>query len=87
MREREKREGEARAWERGRAPVARGPERARLGRAGLSRTAGQNPAARTTAGRKPIREMKTKIGLGKRAIKHDIRQRNMLRHDATLMST
>jgi hypothetical protein len=69
MREREKREG-VRAWERGRAPVARGPERA-----GLGRTVGQNLAARTTAGRKPIREMKTKTGLGKHAIKHDIRQK------------
>jgi hypothetical protein len=48
MKERERREG-ARAWVRGRARGARGPERA-----GLGRTACQNPATRTTTDRNPI---------------------------------
>jgi hypothetical protein len=69
MKERERKEG-ARAWGRGSAPGACGPERA-----GLGRTAGQNPAARTTTVRILIREMKTKTRLGKHAIKHDIRQK------------
>jgi hypothetical protein len=79
MRERERREG-ARAWGRGRALGARGPERVGLGQAGLGRTAGQNPAARTTTDRNPIREMKTKTRLGTHVIKHDIRQK---KYDST----
>jgi hypothetical protein len=55
---------------RGRALGARGPERA-----GLGRTAGQNPATHTSTYQNPIREMKTKTRLGKQAIKHDIRQK------------
>jgi hypothetical protein len=51
-----------------------GPEWAGLGRTGLGRIAGQNPAVRTTD-RNPIREMKTEMRLGKHAIKHDIRQK------------
>jgi hypothetical protein len=60
-----------------------GGARAGAGRPRLGRTAGQNPAACTTADRKPIRDMKTETRLGKHAIEHDIRQRNMIRHDAT----
>jgi hypothetical protein len=55
---------------RGRAPGARGPERA-----GLGHTAGQNHVARTTTYWNPIREKKTETRLGKHAIKHDIGQK------------
>jgi hypothetical protein len=72
MKERERREG--RMGE-GQGAGARGPEQAGLGRAGLGCTTGQNPTARTTTDRNPIREMKTETRLGKHAIKHDIRQK------------
>jgi hypothetical protein len=50
MREMERREG-ARAWGRGRASGARGPEQA-----GLGHVAGQKPTTRTTTDRNPSRE-------------------------------
>jgi hypothetical protein len=52
-----------------------GQSRAELGQAGLGHTAGQNPAARATTHRNPIREMKTERRLGKHAIRYDIRQK------------
>jgi hypothetical protein len=89
MRERETRGGAARTWGRGRG--ARGTRaEARpswAGVAGLGRIAGQNPVARTPTDRNPIREAKSETRRGKHTIKHDIRQRNMIRHDATPMST
>jgi hypothetical protein len=50
---------------RGHAQGSRGRKgvRAELGRAGLGRTAGQNPVARTTTYRKSIREAKSKTEL------------------------
>jgi hypothetical protein len=80
MKERERKEG-ARMGEGQGAGGARarvgqaGSCWARLGRVGLGRTAGQNPVARTTTDRNPIREMKTETRLGKHAIKQDIRQK------------
>jgi hypothetical protein len=52
-----------------------GGARTRADRAGLGRTAGQNPAARTTTDRNPIHKMKTEMTLGKHVIKDDIRQK------------
>jgi hypothetical protein len=46
-----------------RALGARGPSWATLGRAGLGRTAGQNPVARTTTDRNSIREAKSEMEL------------------------
>jgi hypothetical protein len=57
------------------------------GRAGLGHTAGQNPMARTTTDRKSNAKWNPKRDKATHAIKHEIRQRIMIRHDATLMST
>jgi hypothetical protein len=63
------------------------PGRAGLGRAGLGRVAGQNPTARTTTDRNYNRGSKSEMRRGEHEIKHDIRQKNMLWHDATPMTT
>jgi hypothetical protein len=59
MRERETRGGHGRQGRAGRA----GPGWAGSGQAGLGRTAGQNPVARTTTDRKSIREAKSQTEL------------------------
>jgi hypothetical protein len=61
----------------GRARGTRGAQ-ARLGRAWTLRGSNTN--------RNSDREPKSEPGRDEHAIKHDIRQRNMLRHDATLMT-
>jgi hypothetical protein len=44
-------------------PGQAGPDRVGLGWAGLGRTVGQNPVARTTTDRNPIRETKSETRL------------------------
>jgi hypothetical protein len=86
MKERERREG-VRAWVRGKASGARGPERAGLGRTRLGRTACQNPATRTTTDRNPIVNRNPKRDETNTRLNTTSDKRNMLRHDATLMTT
>jgi hypothetical protein len=64
-----------------------GPSWAWPGRARLGHTVGQNPVARTTTDRNPNAKQNPKRDEATHAIKHDIRQRNMPRHDATPMTT
>jgi hypothetical protein len=56
-------------------------------KAGLGRVAGRNPTARTTTDRNSNRGSKSETRRGEHTIKHDIRQKNMLRHNATSMTT
>jgi hypothetical protein len=87
MREREK--GGGAHMGRGRAPGAHGPRpgRAGPGRAGLGRTMGQNPAARTTIDRKPNAKRNPQRDKTNARLNTISNKRNMLRHDATPMTT
>jgi hypothetical protein len=53
----------------------------------LGCTAGQQPTTSTTTDQNPNAKQNPKQDKATHAIKHDIKQRNMPRHDATLMST
>jgi hypothetical protein len=55
------------------------------GRVGPDRGLGQKPTARTTTNRK--KSANRKPNRDGRVIRHNMRQINMLRHDATPMST
>jgi hypothetical protein len=80
MRQMDLGEGGAHGW--AGAPGVRGPDRAELGRARLGHIADRNP--RHT---RPLNgnQSRTKIRNGTRRTR-DIRQRNVLRHDATPMT-
>jgi hypothetical protein len=64
-----------------------GARRARLGRAGLGCGPGQKSTTHRTIDRSPITKRKPETRRDGCVIKHNIKQRNMLRRDATPMST
>jgi hypothetical protein len=64
-----------------------GPSWARPGRVGLGRVAGQNPTTRTTTDRSPITNRNPKQDEANTRLNTTSEKRNMLRHDATPMST
>jgi hypothetical protein len=66
---------------------ARGQGRAGLGQAGLGRVAGRNPTARTTRDRNPIANRNPKRDEVNTRLNTTSDKRNMLRHDATPMTT
>jgi hypothetical protein len=89
MRQREREGG---PWGEAGAPGACGQGRARLGRAGpgwagSGRVAGQNPTARTTTDRNPIANQNPKRDEANTRLNTTSDKRNMLRHDATPMTT
>jgi hypothetical protein len=61
--------------------------RAGLGRAGLGRGPGRKPTTHTTTDRNPIANRNPKRGETNARLNTTSDKRNMLRHDATLMST
>jgi hypothetical protein len=86
MRERERREGA----HMGRAGAHRpGPGRARpdRARAGLGRVVGQNPTTRTTTDRRPNAKQNPQRDKTNARLNTTLDKRNVLRHDATPMTT
>jgi hypothetical protein len=81
MRERDQGEG-ARAWGGQGAPGARGPDRARLGWATPWIKTHDTHDHQSESDREP----KSETEQDEHATNHDIRQRNMLQHDATPMT-
>jgi hypothetical protein len=79
--------GGGRAWGGPGAPGARGPDRAGPGRAGPGWVTSWIKTHDTHNHQSESdREPKTKMAQDEHASNHDIRQRNMLRHDATPMT-
>jgi hypothetical protein len=85
MREREREGGHARGRQ-GRAARA-GPGQVGLDRAELSRVVGQNPTTRTTTDQNPIANRNPKRDEANTRLNTTSDKRNMLRHDATPMTT
>jgi hypothetical protein len=61
--------------------------RARSGRARLGRVAGRNPTARTTTDQNPIANQNPKRDEANTRLNTTSDKRNMLQHDATLMTS